>query len=74
MQIQKSSLETLVAGEVGNIFQIPSRSREISQAEVPEGVCAELRHLSPKSDVANHFGPGPLRDGLTRIAIRVRNK
>jgi hypothetical protein len=74
MQVQKGGLEILVAGKVGDILQIPSGSGKVSQAEVPEGMCTELRHLSPKSDVANHFGPGPLRDGLTGIAVRVRNE
>jgi hypothetical protein len=74
MQVQKGGLEILVAGKVGDILQIPSGSRQVRQAKVPEGMCTELRHLSLKSDLANHFGPGPLRDGLTRIAVRVRNE
>ncbi len=74
MQIQKSGLEALVAGKVGDILQIPSSSREVCQAEVPESVGAEFRQLSPKRDTANHFGPSPLRDGLACIAVRVRNK
>ena len=74
MQIQKGALEALVAGKVGDILQVPSSSRKVGQAEVPEGMGAEFRHAGPKSDVANHFGPGPLRDGPARIPIGGRNK
>ena len=73
MQIQKSALETSVAGKVGDILQVPSSSREVGQAEMPEAMGAEFRNVCSKSDLANHFGPSPFRNGQTRIPIRNRD-
>ena len=69
MNVVERGLNTSMAGELGNLMQLPTGLSQIRQTEMAEGVGGQAMDCGPVSNALNDFRPCPDRNRLRAIAV-----
>src|ERR1700730_6013890 len=74
VHIDHGGLYAAMAGEDRDFVDVPVRSREISETEMPQRMRREVRGSGALCNDGDDLGPGPHRDGFGAVPWRLRQE